>query len=344
MKVSAIGIIRKCEWIGKHLLSVAVTFLGLLAVTFFIGRVVPIDPVLAVVGDRASTETYEQAKEEMGLNKPLHQQFAIYVSKAVRGDFGISVLTSNTVMEDIKRVFPATFELATIATILGMLFGIPAGVVAAVKKGTWADQAIRLLGLLGYSIPVFWLGLMGLLVFYAKLDLVAGPGRIDVLYEGLVNPVTGVILVDAAIAGEWDVFKDAFSHVILPASILAYFSMAYISRMTRSFMLEQLQQEYVTTARIKGLSEAKVVWRHALGNAWVPLVTVIALSYGTLLEGSILTEVVFSWPGLGNYIKNSLLNADMNAVLGGTIVVGCVFITLNFVSDLLYRKFDPRAR
>ncbi len=344
MKGSNMNIILRCERIARNLLSVAVTFLGLLAVTFFIGRVVPIDPVLAAVGDRASVETYEQAKEEMGLNKPIYEQFIIYVSKAVRGDFGVSMLTSNTVMEDIKRVFPATFELATIATILGVLLGIPAGVVAAVKKETWIDQVIRFIGLLGYSIPVFWLGLMGLLVFYAKLDLVAGPGRIDVLYEGLVNPVTGVILIDSIIAGEWDVFRDAFAHIILPASILAYFSMAYISRMTRSFMLDQLQQEYVTTARIKGLSELKVIWRHALGNAWVPLVTVIALSYGTLLEGSILTEVVFSWPGLGNYIKNSLLNGDMNAVLGGTIVVGCVFITLNFISDLLYKKLDPRAR
>lgn len=329
---------------SKYLASVAVTFLGLLAVTFFIGRVVPIDPVLAAVGDRASAATYEQVKEEMGLNKPLYEQFAIYVAKAVKGDFGKSVLTSNTVLDDIKRVFPATFELATIATIIGVLLGIPAGVAAAVKRETWIDHVIRFIGLLGYSVPVFWLGLMGLLVLYAKLGVVAGPGRIDILYEGMVDPVTGVILIDSAIAGEWDVFKDAFSHIILPASILAYFSMAYISRMTRSFMLEQLQQEYVTTARIKGLSELKVIWRHALGNAWVPLVTVIALSYGNLLEGSILTEVVFSWPGLGNYITNSLLNADMNAVLGGTVVVGCVFITLNFVSDVLYRKLDPRAR
>jgi peptide/nickel transport system permease protein len=165
-----------------------------------------------------------------------------------------------------------------------------------------------------------------------------------VYYEDLVDPVTGVILLDAALAGEWDVFRNALDHIVLPASILGYFSLAYIARMTRSFMIEQLRQEYVTTARIKGLSEARVIWRHALGNTALPLVTVIALSYASLLEGSVLTETVFAWPGLGLYITNSLLNADMNAVLGGTIVVGCVFIGLNLLSDLLYRVLDPRAR
>lgn len=335
------------QWASSLLrlaVTVAVTFLGLLAVTFFIGRVVPIDPVLAAVGDRASTETYEAVRRQMGLDLPLWQQFGIYVWNAVRGDFGTSVLTSNPVFEDIKRVFPATLELATVATVIGIVFGIPAGVLAAVKRGTWIDHVIRVVGLMGYSVPVFWLGLMGLLILYAKLDLVAGPGRIDLFYEGMVPSITGVILLDSALAGEWGVFENAVSHIVLPASILGYFSLAYISRMTRSFMLEQLRQEYITTARVKGLSENAVVWRHALGNAWVPLVTVIALSYGTLLEGSVLTEIVFSWPGLGFYITNSLLNADMNAVLGGTVVVGSVFIGLNLLSDLLYRKLDPRAR
>lgn len=328
----------------RLLVTVVVTFLGLLAVTFFIGRVVPIDPVLAAVGDRAGAETYEAMRRELGLHLPLWQRFLIYVGKALQGDFGTSVLTSNPVLEDVKRVFPATLELATVATVIGIVFGIPAGVLAAVKRGTWVDHVIRVVGLMGYSVPVFWLGLMGLLILYARLDLVAGPGRIDLFYEGLVPTYTGVILLDSALAGEWDVFRNAVSHIVLPASILGYFSLAYISRMTRSFMLEQLRQEYITTARVKGLPERTVIWRHALGNAWVPLVTVIALSYGTLLEGSVLTEIVFSWPGLGSYITNSLLNADMNAVLGGTVVVGCVFIGLNLLSDFLYRKLDPRAR
>lgn len=324
--------------------TLAFTFLGLLAVTFFIGRVVPIDPVLAAVGDRVNAATYERVRVELGLHLPLWEQFLRYIWAALQGEFGESVLTSNPVLDDIRRVFPATLELATVATIIGVVLGVPAGVIAATRRGSWIDHVIRVLGLAGYSVPVFWLGLMGLLVFYAKLDWLPGPGRIDLFFEGLVEPVTGVILIDSALAGEWDVFRSAAGHLVLPASILGYFSLAYISRMTRSFMLEQLQQEYITTARIKGLSERAVVWRHALGNAWVPLVTVIALSYGTLLEGSVLTEIVFSWPGLGFYITNSLLNADMNAVLGGTIVVGAVFIGLNLLSDILYRLLDPRAR
>jgi peptide/nickel transport system permease protein len=193
-------------------------------------------------------------------------------------------------------------------------------------------------------VPIFWLGLMALLLFYAKLDWVAGPGRIDIGFEYSVPPLSGLLLLDAALAGEWEAFGNAFSHLILPGALLGYFSLAYISRMTRAFMLHELEQEYVVAARAKGLSEARVIWRHALRNAWVPLVTVIALSYAGLLEGSVLTETVFAWPGLGLYITNSLQNADMNAVLGGTLVVGSIFIALNLLSDLLYRLLDPRTK
>ncbi|MEZ5583748.1 MAG: ABC transporter permease [Candidatus Competibacteraceae bacterium] len=324
--------------------TVALTFLGLLLVTFLIGRVVPVDPVLAAVGDRASPEVYEQARLAMGLHLPLWQQFGFYVKDALSGDFGVSVLTANPVWEDIKRVFPATLELATLGTLIGVALGIPLGVVAAVYQGRWLDQAIRLIGLLGYSVPIFWLGLMGLLLFYARLDWVGGPGRLDIAYEYLVPSVTGLLLVDSLLAGEYAVFRNALSHIVLPAGLLGYFSLAYISRMTRSLMLEQLSQEYIITARVKGLSETRVIWRHALGNVQVPLITVVALSFANLLEGSVLTETVFAWPGLGQYITYSLLNADMNAVLGGTLVVGAVFIGLNLFSDFLYRLLDPRAR
>ena len=324
--------------------SLALTFIGLLAVTFLIGRASPVDPVLALVGDRADAAAYAQARAALGLDLPRVGQFLLYLGKVVRGDFGVSVLTAQPVADDIRRVFPATFELATLATLIGVGAGVPMGVIAASHKGRWPDHLIRVVGLMGYSAPVFWLGLVGLLVFYARLDWAAGPGRIDVIFDSLVPSVTGVILIDSAIAGEWDVFVDAARHLVLPASILGYFSLAYISRMTRGFMLEQLRQEFIVTARVKGLSEAQVVWRHALGPALAPLVTVIALSYGNLLEGSVLTETVFAWPGLGLYTTNALMNNDMNAVLGGTIAVGCVFIVLNLLSDLLSRRLDPRTR
>ncbi len=327
----------------QFLVVVATTYLGLLAVTFFIGRVIPIDPVLAVLGDRAPNHVVERTREAMGLNLPLYQQFFIYCRQAFTGDFGTSVLTTNPVMADIRRVFPATMELATLGTLIGAFIGVPLGVLAAVKRGSIADQVVRVIGLVGYSVPIFWLALLALLVFYARLQWVAYPGRIDIVYEYSFTPVTGCYLLDSAWQGQWDVFRDVFRHIILPASLLGYFSLAYISRMTRSFMLNELQQEYIVAARAKGLSEARIIWTHALRNAAVPLVTVIALSYAGLLEGSVLTETVFAWPGLGLYITNSLQNADMNAVLGGTIIIGSVFIAINLLSDLLYRTLDPRT-
>jgi peptide/nickel transport system permease protein len=338
------GVPRLLRATASFVAVVALTLLGLLAVTFFIGRVIPVDPVLAIVGDRAPEHVVQRVREELGLNKPLITQFAIYLSKAVHGDFGKSVLTSNPVLEDIRKTFPATLELATCGILIGAGLGVPLGVWAAVRRGGAADHAVRVMGLLGYSVPIFWLGLMALVLFYAKLGWVAGPGRIDVAFEYSVERVSGLLLLDAAMAGEWEAFGNAFSHLVLPASLLGYFSLAYISRMTRSFMLNELAQEYIVAARAKGLSETRIVWRHALRNATVPLVTVIALSYAGLLEGSVLTETVFAWPGLGLYITNSLQNADMNAVLGGTLVVGSVFIGLNLLSDLLYRVLDPRTR
>jgi peptide/nickel transport system permease protein len=328
----------------RFLVVAVTTYLGLLAVTFFIGRVVPIDPVLAILGDRAPAHVVERVRRELGLDLPLYQQFYIYLKSALSGDFGTSVLTTNPVMTDIRRAFPATMELATFGTLIGSLIGVPLGVLAAVKRGSIIDQVVRVVGLIGYSVPIFWLALISLVIFYARLKWVAFPGRLDIAYEYTFEPITGFFLFDSAWQGQWDVFYDAFRHIILPACLLGYFSLAYISRMTRSFMLNELGQEYIVAVRAKGLSETRVIWGHALRNAAVPLVTVIALSYAGLLEGSVLTETVFSWPGIGFYITNSLQNADMNAVLGGTIVIGTVFIALNLFSDLLYRTLDPRTR
>ena len=328
----------------RILLSILITMIGLLFVTFIIGRVMPIDPVLSIVGESASQEYYDQVYKMMGLDKPVIVQFFIFLGDVARGDFGVSLLTARPVAQDLIRVFPATVELATVGTIIGVLLGVPLGVIAAVKKGTWIDQVARVVALVGYSMPVFWIGLIGLLVLYGILGWVGGPGRLDIYYADIIPSVTGMILVDSLIAGDMDIFRNAVSHIVLPAGLLAYYSLAYISRMTRSFMLEQLSHEYITTARVKGLSEHAVVWRHALGNVKVPLVTVIALSYASLLEGSVLTETIFAWPGIGSYITTALLSADMNAVLGGTIVVGLVFVCLNILADLLYKFFDPRAQ
>jgi peptide/nickel transport system permease protein len=262
----------------------------------------------------------------------------------LHGDFGMSILTARPVLEDLIRVFPATAELATVGIIIGVVLGIPLGVWSAVYRNSFLDHVMRVLGLVGYSVPIFWLGIMGLLIFYLELQWIGGPGRLDVYLDGEVPTVTGMILVDSLLAGDWEVFDNAFSHIILPASLLGYYSLAYVCRMTRSLMLEQLNQEYLITARVKGMPERRVVWRHAFGNIQVPLITVVALAFANILEGSVLTETVFAWPGIGRYITTALLAADMNAVLGGTIVVGLVYIGMNLLSDILYRIVDPRAR
>jgi peptide/nickel transport system permease protein len=326
------------------LVSIAVTMLGLIFITFIIGRVMPIDPVLAIVGEQASKSTYDAAYIQLGLDQPIIVQFAWYVWDVIHGDFGKSLLTARPVLQDIARVFPATLELATIGIFMGIILGVPLGVMAAVKRGSWIDQLARVIALVGYSMPIFWLGLMGLLIFYGLLGWVGGPGRVGIFYVDSVPSVTGMILVDSILDRNWPVFKDALSHIVLPAALLGYYSLAYISRMTRSFMLEQLSAEYVTTARVKGMSESAVIWRHAFKNIQVQLITVIALSYANLLEGSVLTEIIFSWPGIGSYITTALLSADMSAVMGGTVVVGLIFILLNICSDLLYKVFDPRAK
>lgn len=330
--------------LGGWAVSLALTFLGLTAITFFIGRVMPLDPVLAIVGDRAPQDVYDAVYRQLGLDKPLIVQYLRFLGQILSGDFGTSIQTSRPVLEDLARHFPATLELATLSTLVGVILGVPMGVAAAANQGRLADHVIRVVGLIGYSMPVFWLGMVALLVFYKELGLVPGPGRIDVFYEGLVEQRTGLLLLDAALAGEWEVFDNAVSHLVLPMSILGTYALAYIARMTRSFMLEQLGQEYILTARAKGASEAAVIWRHAFGNVLVQLITIIGLTYASLLEGSVLTETVFAWPGIGQYITNALFKSDMNAVIGGTIVVGACFVGINMLSDMLYRLVDPRVR
>lgn len=330
--------------LASWLVTVLVTLLGLIALTFFIGRVVPIDPVLSIVGMKADDAAYDRVFLELGLDKPLWEQFFTYTSKILQGDFGTSFVTSRPVLKDLLDFFPATLELATLGLLIGTFVGVPAGVAAAYWHEKWPDHLIRIVGLIGYSVPIFWLGLVGLFVFYFKLDWVAGPGQIDVFFQGVVTPVTGSILVDSILGGHWDVFWNAWSHIVLPALLLGYYALAYISRMTRSMMLDQLTREYVLTARLKGASEFRAVVLHALRNAAIPLVTVIALSYGGLLEGSVLIETIFGWPGIGNYITSSLFRADVNAVLGGTVLIGTIFVLLNMLSDVLYRALDPRSR
>jgi peptide/nickel transport system permease protein len=323
--------------------SIPLTLFGLILVTFLIGRVMPIDPVIAIAGDHAPPDVIAAVREQLGLDRPLFVQFWIYLRNLVHGDLGRSVMTSHPVTADIAQFFPATLELATTAIIVAVVVGVPLGVFAAARQGTRFDHVVRVVSLAGQSVPVFVLGLLCLLVFYVKLGIAPGTGQLNVAYEGLVPWVTGMLVVDSMLARDWDAFWDALAHLAQPSLVLAYFSMAYITRMTRAFMIEALAGEYIITARAKGLSETRILWRHAFGNIAVQLVTVLALAYAGLLEGAVITETVFSWPGLGLYLTVSLLNADMNAVLGATLIVGLVYLVLNLLADVSYRLLDPRV-
>ncbi|MFC0407231.1 ABC transporter permease [Roseomonas elaeocarpi] len=325
-------------------ISVVVTLLGLLLLTFSMGRLLPADPVLAVTGAEVDRATYDRVFHELGLDRPVWQQFGSYVEKVATGDMGSSLTTGRSVASDLMTVFPATVELALVAILCGTILGVPLGVVAAVKRGCPIDHLARLIGLAGHSIPIFWLGLMAIFVFYAKLHWVAASGRMDILNEGMLEPITGLLLLDSALEGQWDIFRDALAHIILPGAILGYYSVAYISRMTRSFMLEQLGQEYIISARAKGVSRRQMIWGHAFKNIRVQLLTVLALTFGGLLDGAVLIETVFAWPGLGQYLTRGLQMNDMNVVMGAVLLIGIVFLLINIVSDRLYRILDPRTR
>ncbi|MBY6006035.1 ABC transporter permease [Salipiger bermudensis] len=335
---------RRLNGIAEQGVSIFVTLFGLLILTFVIGRIMPVDPVRAIVGEDATREVYENVYRQLGLDRPMWQQFLLYLRDVVTLDFGTSIRTGQPVLQDIARVLPATIELATFAIIIGAGLGTPLGVIAAVNKDRWPDQLIRVISLMGHSMPIFWTGMIALLIFYANLGWVGGSGRMSQFYIGMVPERTNFLLIDSALAGEWEVFRSAINHIILPAALLGYSSSAYITRMTRSFMLDQLGQEYVTTARVKGLSRRQTVWRHAFGNIRVQLVTIVALAYGALLEGAVLIETVFAWPGFGQYLTSNLLIGDMNAVMTCVLIVGVIFIGLNILSDILYRVFDPRTR
>lgn len=330
--------------LGQRIFQLALSLLVLIMITFVIGRILPIDPVGTLVGELGSADAYDAMRARLGLDQPVLVQFQIYLSNLLQGDLGVAALTGNPVVEDLKRAFPATLELATLAIFMSLVIGIPLGLTAAFHRDKWIDQVIRVISLIGHSVPVFWLGMVGLLVFYAILGWVGGTGRIAIFYEGIVPPVTGMILVDSLLAGEVDIFKNALTHIILPASMLAYAAMAYITRMTRSFALEQLGQDYIIAARAKGVSSTRILRSHILPNISVQLITVAAISYGSLLEGAVVTEVVFSWPGLGQYMTSALLIGDINAVVAATIVIGFTFMLLNFLSDIAYTVLDPRTK
>lgn len=335
---------RHLAWrAGSSVATVAIVLLGLLLVVFVIGRVLPTDPVLALIGDRAPQALYDETFKAMRLDRPLVEQFVRFCLDMLSGDLGRSTTTGNLIAADLARFLPATLELSTAAIVIGVVLGLPAGLVSARHAGRWPDHVARVLSLVGHSVPIFWLGLVGLLVFYATLGWVGGPGRLDVAYQYTVPQRTGLVLVDTALSGNAAAFANAISHIVLPASLLGLVALGYIARMTRSFLLWQMGQDYVTVARLKGLSEWRILLGHAFPNAIGPILAVIAWTYAFLLEGAVLTETVFAWPGLGLYITQSLFSADIPAVLAGTLIIGVAFMVTNIAAEFAQAALDPRV-
>lgn len=329
----------------RRLLFVIPTVIGITIAAFIIANAIPADPINANLPQSAlnNEEIIAAFRERWGLDKPPVEQYLTYLGNLLRGDLGVSIKTRNPVVDDLRQFIPATFELATVGIIFGIGIGVTFGIISAVRRNSPIDYVVRIFTLVGVSFPVFLLALIGLTIFYSQLHWVAGPGRLSVVIKA-PPPVTGWYTVDSLLAGQWATFSDAVSHIVLPGMILGSYVSGIIARITRSSMLEVLGGDYIRTARAKGLGERMVIWRHALSNAMIPVITVIGLSYGTLLSGAVLTESIFAWPGIGRYMFRASTSQDFPAIMGGSILIAVVYIGVNFVVDLLYYFLDPRIR
>jgi len=323
-------------------LTVFVIF-GVTLVTFVISHVVPADPVVAYLGEHAPPALVEKVRHQIGLDRPLPVQYLIYLEDLVHGNLGISIMDNRPVNWDLAQYLPATVELATAAMLVAVVIGVPTGVVSALYKDRWPDQVARVFALGGTSLPVFYVALLLLGLFYSRLGVLPGPGQLGI-YTSPPPHLTGLVAVDALLAGDWVALRDALRHLVLPAFVLGYFTTGLIMRMTRSSLLEVMRQDYVRTARAKGMAEHRVVLRHALRNALLPTVTVIGLTFGDLLSGAVLTETIFAWPGIGRYATKSVITVDIPAVLGVTLVAALTFTLFNLVVDVVYAYLDPQIR
>lgn len=319
------------------------TFIGVSIISFAFIRLLPGDPIMLLAGERGmSAERYAQLSAEMGFDRPLVAQYFDYLMGILQGDLGTSIVTRRPVLDEFFTLFPATIELAFCAIVLATVIGIPLGVLAAVKRGTWVDQTVMGTALVGYSMPIFWWGLLLIIFFSGTLGWTPVSGRISLLY--FFPPVTGFMLVDSLLSGQDGAFLSALSHLILPTIVLATIPLAVIARQTRSAMLEVLGEDYVRTARSKGLSPRRVVGLHALRNAMIPVITTIGLQVGTLLAGAILTETIFSWPGIGKWMVDSVFRRDYAVVQGGLLMIAIVIMFVNLLVDMLYGLINPRIR
>ncbi len=344
------------RYIIRRLITVIPTLIGVTIVIFLFLRLIPGDPAVAMLGEHAATENVERIREQLGLNRPLFldqealdegdiagffdSQYIRYLGRLVRGDLGNSIHRRIPIAETLRERFPATAELAIVSITIGVLVGVVAGIVSAARRNSIVDVGSMLGSLAGVSIPIYWLGLMMIMVFAVFLGWLPAGGRLDPAIE--LETVTNFYVIDSIITGNMEALVDSLKHLVLPAVALATHPMSIIARMTRSSMLESLQEDYIRTAHAKGLREGVVLFRHALRNAFLPVVTIIGLQTGTLLAGAILTETIFSWPGIGKWVYDAILARDYPIVQGGTLVIAIIFVFVNLLVDVSYGFLDPR--
>lgn len=329
------------RFIVRRLAGLVFVLLGVSVFTFALSQLVPVDPAVAALGQNARDEQIAAFREQYGLDRPPHEQYLSYMGRLLSGDLGISLRTRRPVAADLRDFVPATIELSVAAMAVALLLGISLGTLAAVRRNSFADGFARVFALVGGSLPIFFLGLVMLTIFHNRLRWVPGPGRLDAV---LIPPprVTGMYTIDSALARDWPVFRNSVAHLVLPAVTLGYFSTAVLLRMTRSSMLEVLNQDYIRTARAKGLRDRTLLLRHAFKNALIPVLTTIGIVFGSLLSGAVLTETIFAWPGLGRYATASAVSLDFPAVMGVTLVAAIVYPVVNLLVDLGYHALDPR--
>lgn len=327
----------------RSVATLAATMLALLCVTFALSSLTPVDAALKLVGEHASAASYADARHRLGLDLAWPQRLGRYASGVLHGDLGVSQSTGAPVAQDLRRVFPATIELASLAMVVSTVVGLGLAIVSAAHPRGFTDALLRIVSLAGNSFPIFWLGLLALYVFYAKLQWVGGPGRLDDAYEYTIDMPTGLVLLDAWRSGVEGAFASAVSHLVLPVLLLAAYAVGNIARLTRATLLEEAGKEYVLLARATGAGRWTVLLRHVLPVTAGVVLTLLALTYTNLLQGAVLVETVFARPGIGRYLTTALFAADTPAILGSTLVIGICFVLINGITDLLIRLLDPRA-
>jgi len=332
-------------YILRRLLFVIPLLLGITVVSFLIANAVPADPINANLPQNVlnDEEIVGAFREKWGLDKPPVEQYFTYLGNLLRGDMGMSIKTRKPVIDDIRQFLPATIELSTVSIIVGLIMGVSFGVISAVRQNTIIDYIVRVFALVGVSFPVFVLALIGLSILHAQLGWVAGPGRLSFVAKAPPT-VTGLFTVDSLLAGQWTTFTDSIAHLVLPSLILGSYVAGIIARITRSSLLEVLRLDYMRTARSKGMRESRVIWRHGLSNAMIPVVTIIGLSYGNLLAGAVLIESIFAWPGIGRYMFRASTSQDFPAIMGVSMLIAFIYVVVNFIVDILYYFLDPRIR